>query len=192
MEYTIDLSRYKVVGRVSVESGGFFSRSQLLIDGSPAPQGKQCGDFILPREGGEPLVATLRGVMLDPVPLVLVERDVIRAAPPLTLMQTLFASSSFIIALTLSIVGLYFLPRHSTAGIRLIGYLCMSINLFMGMLLGFTSMIINRRILRSEMSRSSQIFGMGAMTIIVTMGFLFVFILLLGILHLFSDLQPGA
>lgn len=190
MEYPLDLQHFGITRRISVETGGFFSRAQILVEGNPAAPGPEGGQFVLPRDDGQKVIARLRGFMLDAVPLVVIGDEVIQAAPRFTMTQTLGAALSFIVALSMSIAGLFFLPRLSkTPGIQLMGFLCMTINLFMGVLLGFTSMIINRRILRSEMSRSSQIFSIGAVTIIVIIGFLVVFILLVGILTLFSDLE---
>lgn len=192
MEYPLDLSRFGITKRITVETGGFFSRSQLLVDGSTAPLGTRQGEFVLPRESGGTVVARLQGVTLDPVPLVLIEGETVRAAEPFTLGQSFAASLSFIIALSMSIAGLISLPRLSnTTGIQLMGFLCMTINLFMGVLLGFTSMIANRRILRTDWSRSAQIFSIGALTIIVIIGFLVVFILLVGILQLFKGFEPN-
>lgn len=192
MEYPIDLSRFGINRRVTVETGGFFSRSQLLVDGCTAPLGPRQGEFLLPREGGGTVLARLEGVMLDPVPKVFIEGERLAVAEPFTVGQTLAASLSFLIALSMSIAGLISLPRLSnTTGIQLMGFLCMTINLFMGVLLGFTSLIANRRILRSDMSRSAQIFSIGALTIIVIIGFLVVFILLVGILQLFKGFEPN-
>lgn len=190
MEYPLDLEGFGIKGRVSVETGGFFSRSLLLVDGNPAQAGTRKGEFILRRTDESTVVARVQGVMLDPVPIVILDDKVIQAAEPFTFMQSFAAATSFIIALCLSIAGLINMPPLSkTPGIQVVGYLCMSINLFMGVLLGFTSMIVSRRILRSDMSRSSQIFSIGALTIIVIIGFLVVFLLLVGILVLFSGLE---
>jgi hypothetical protein len=192
MEFPLDLESHGISRRVAVETGGFFSRSQLLIDGNPAPQGTQQGEFVLPKDDGGTLKARLRGVMLDPVPVVIIDGKTLRVAPPFSLAQTFAAALSFLIALSMSIAGLLLMPRPKTPGIQLMGFLCMTINLFMGVLLGFTSMIANRRILRSDMSRSSQIFSIGALTIIVIIGFLVTFLLLVGILSLFSDLENNS
>jgi hypothetical protein len=190
MEFPLNLEEFGITRRVSVETGGFFSRAQLLVDGSPAAVGRAQGEFLLARDDGTSLTARLRGVMLDPVPIVIIGDRVIRPAEAFSLTQSFASALSFIIALSLSIAGLIFMPHlPNTSGVQLMGFLCMSINLFMGVLLGFTSMIVNRRILRSDMSRSSQVFSIGALTIIVIIGFLVVFILLVGILRLFSDLE---
>ncbi len=190
MEYLLHLQEFGISRRVSVETGGFFSRAQLLIDGNPAPPGHDTSQFVLTRDDGTALIASLEGVLLDPVPKVTIEGRTLRAAPPFTFRQSVGAALSFLIAVSMSVVGLIEMPRISTtSGLQLMGFLTMSINLFMGVLLGFTSMIINRRIMRSEMTRSSQIFTIGAVTIVVVIGFLVVFLLLIGILTLFRGFE---
>lgn len=190
MEFPVNLQEFGVSRRITVEAGGFFSHSQLLVDGATAQRGSRQGEFLLPKDDGSMLAAQIRGVMLDPVPIVEVGGRRVYVAEPFTVLQTLASALSFLVALSMSIAGIIFMPRLSnTQGIQLVGYLCMTINVFMGVLLGGTSMIINRRILRSDMSRSSQIFSIGALNIIVIIGFLVTFLLLVGIISVFQGLE---
>jgi hypothetical protein len=176
--------------QVVLETGGFFSRSQLLLDNETAPRAGTPNNYLLTLDDGREVSAQLRSNLLDPVPTVIVDGKPIHVVEGFTLFQQMLASLSFLIALFMSIAGLMTFIRqvHPKGEIQLMGYLSMAINMLLGVLLGFISMIINRRILRSDMARSSQIFSIGAITIIVVIGFLVVFILLVGILSVFSDL----
>lgn len=188
MDYPLQLEGFDT-RPITLEIGGFFSRAQILVEGKPAQRGPQPGQYVLSRDDGTEVSVQLQSNLLDPIPLVIVGGKRIRVADALSFAQQALAALSFGIALIMSLAGLIYMQQlNPGGGVRLLGFLSMTINLLLGGLLGFISMIINRRILRSEMSHSSKIFSIGAITIVVVIGFLVVFILLAGILHVLADL----
>src|SRR5262245_29958906 len=66
-----------------VESAGWFAGPRLRLDGLPAPKGPKRGQFLLRRNDGSSVTAQIRGVLIDPVPQVVIDGKTIKLAEPL-------------------------------------------------------------------------------------------------------------
>jgi hypothetical protein len=82
MQYRVNVEGFE--GRLLfVETAGWFAAPKLILDGQPAPKGPKRGQLLLRRNDGVDVVAQLRGVIVDPIPQLVVDGKPIKIAESL-------------------------------------------------------------------------------------------------------------
>ncbi len=82
MQYHVNVEGFE--GRLLfIETAGWFTGPKLLLDGQPAPKGPKRGQLLLRRNDSVDVVAQLRGVIVDPIPQLVVDGKPIKIAEPL-------------------------------------------------------------------------------------------------------------
>jgi hypothetical protein len=134
-----------------VESSGFFSGPRLMLDGQPASKGPKRGQLLLRRNDGVDVIAQLRGVFVDPIPQVTVDGKTIKIAEPLPWYIWLWSGLPIV---------LLFIGGALGGG------------------LGAAAMMINGRVFRTDMHGGLKFALTGAISLVTTLVFFALGILL--------------
>ncbi len=85
--------------QIAVEMGKGFGKSQLFVDGQPAPPAPKKGQYLLRREDGSEVVAFFKSGFPDPAPVLVVGTQTIKLAEPLKWYQWAWAAWPIILIL---------------------------------------------------------------------------------------------
>lgn len=128
-----------------VKTAGFFSGAKLMVDGEPAEKGKKAGQFVLRRNDGTQVVATLRGNVIDPAPVVTIDGTAVKVAEPFKWYEWLWAG----LPIVLVFIG------------GLLGGLC-----------GGVAVYVNGQVLRSDFNGTVKFLIMGGVSVLAVMVYL--------------------
>lgn len=91
---------------VAVELAGFFSSTKLVVDGTPATKGRKAGEYVLTRNDGHEVAASVQQVFfLDPVPQLIVEGKNYQLAEPLRWYQWVWSGIPVLLFLSGGALG---------------------------------------------------------------------------------------
>lgn len=115
--------------QLEVEPAGWYSPSRLFMDGQPAPKGPKRNQYLITRDDGNKQLVKLKQVLIDPVPQVILDGEVIELVEPLSVLQWIWSAIPILLVFFGGAIG---------GGI------------------GGATFWINTRIFRSEMSSVEQ------------------------------------
>jgi hypothetical protein len=94
--------------RIQVAGGGPRKRPSLLVDGMPAPEGTNPGEYLIHRNDGASVIATVARsrTPLDPVPRVTIAGEEIAVRPRLTGAQVVWSGLPLLLGVTSGVLGI--------------------------------------------------------------------------------------
>ncbi len=104
MSVTVNVAGFE--GRsVVVEPPGLTSSAKLIVDGQPAPQGRKKGEYRLVRNDGREVTASFRAAYPDILPVLVVDGQTYRLAPPLPWYEMVWAAFPLVLILLGGAIG---------------------------------------------------------------------------------------